>query len=107
MVFCMVLYMQCVYLAFGRLFTAISQFIYDAWYTSLTPDREFPAETRRILNTAFGTLAQRARRMDMRQLLRCVHIKLWSSSSSSAAAASAASPSISDIHQLNAFVSSA
>lgn len=51
-----------------------TQFIYDAWYTSLTPDREFPAETRRILNTAFGTLAQRARRIDTRQLLRCVPV---------------------------------
>lgn len=30
------------------------QFLYDTWYAYLTPDREFPAEVRRILNTAFG-----------------------------------------------------
>lgn len=30
------------------------QFLYDTWYACLTPDREFPAEVRRILNTAFG-----------------------------------------------------
>lgn len=45
------------------------QFVYDAWYCTLTPDREFPREIRRILNTAFGELAGRARRADVRKML--------------------------------------
>jgi sorting nexin-13 len=45
------------------------QFVYDAWYASLTPDKEFPREIRRILNTAFGELASRARRLDVRKML--------------------------------------
>ena len=45
------------------------QFVYDAWYSTLTPDREFPREIRRILNTAFGELAGRARHMDVRKTL--------------------------------------
>ena len=45
------------------------QFVYDAWYSSLTPDREFPREIRRILNTAFGELVGRARRLDVRKTL--------------------------------------
>lgn len=45
------------------------QFVYDTWYSVLTPDREFPREIRRILNTAFGELAGRARRADVRKML--------------------------------------
>lgn len=47
----------------------IQEFIYDTWYASLTPDREFPAEIRRILNHAFGQLARRARRVNLRGVL--------------------------------------
>jgi hypothetical protein len=43
------------------------------WYGSLTPDKEFPKEVRRVLNTAFGELAGRARKTDLKgMLLRCV-----------------------------------
>lgn len=45
------------------------QFIYDAWYAYLTPDREFPREVRGMLNRAFGELAHAARALDLRQLL--------------------------------------
>ncbi len=45
------------------------QFVYDTWYSTLTPDREFPREVRRILNTAFGELAGRARRADVKKML--------------------------------------
>ncbi|CAL8462775.1 g2308 [Coccomyxa elongata] len=47
----------------------IQEFVYDTWYSVLTPDREFPREIRRILNTAFGELAGRARRADVRKML--------------------------------------
>lgn len=45
------------------------QFVYDAWYMSLTPDREFPAEIRRLLNEAFSEVSQRARKIDLRMVL--------------------------------------
>ena len=45
------------------------QWVYDIWYTSLTPDREFPAEVRRLLNTGFGQLAGRARQLDLRLVM--------------------------------------
>lgn len=48
---------------------AVSQFVYDAWWSMLTPDKEFPKEVRRILNTAFGELAGRAREIDMKEML--------------------------------------
>ena len=35
----------------------------------ISPDREFPAEIRRLLNEAFAEVAQRARRIDLRTLL--------------------------------------
>ena len=47
----------------------VQEFIYDTWYAMLTPDREFPAEIRRLLNYAFGTLASRARHLDLRDVL--------------------------------------
>lgn len=50
----------------------LHQFIYDTWYCALTPDREFPAEVRRILNSAFGRLAARGRRLDLREMLNDV-----------------------------------
>ena len=45
------------------------QFVYDMWYGGLTPDREFPREIRRVLNTAFGELAERARKSDLKGML--------------------------------------
>ena len=47
------------------------QFVYDAWFGCMSPDREFPAEIRRALNCAFGELAVRSRRVDPRAILRC------------------------------------
>eukprot|EP00803_Ostreobium_quekettii_P004985 evm.model.scf_463.2 EVM.evm.TU.scf_463.2 scf_463:20967-31329(+) len=47
----------------------IQEFVYDTWYMSLTPDREFPAEVRRLLNGFFADLAQRARKIDLRAVL--------------------------------------
>ena len=47
----------------------VQEFIYDSWYCSLTPDREFPAEIRRILNHAFGQGAARARGLDLRLIM--------------------------------------
>ena len=41
-------------------------------YALLTPDREFPADVRRLLNTAFGQLALRARRLDLRVVMHDV-----------------------------------
>jgi len=35
----------------------------------IAPDREFPAEVRHLLNEAFGEIAQRARKVDLRTLL--------------------------------------
>lgn len=49
--------------------TLCLQFIYDTWYASLTPDKEFPADVRRLLNNAFGNLAVRSRRLDLRAML--------------------------------------
>lgn len=50
----------------------VQEFIYDTWYASLTPDKEFPAEVRRVLNYAFGQLALRAQRIDLRDVLHDV-----------------------------------
>ena len=47
----------------------LSQFVYDIWWGQLTPNHEFPAQVRRILNHAFGELAARARRIDLRDVL--------------------------------------
>lgn len=47
----------------------LPQFIYDTWYGSLTPDKEFPRDVRRVLNTAFGELAGRARKTDLKGML--------------------------------------
>ena len=64
--------------------------MYDIWYTSLTPDREFPAEVRRLLNTGLGQLAGRARQLDLRLVMNdlcelvmeqvgacCVLVRFW------------------------------
>ena len=48
---------------------ACAQFVYDVWYGQLTPDHDFPAEVRSVLNHAFGELAARARHMDVRDML--------------------------------------
>ena len=47
----------------------IQEWIYDSWFAMISPDREFPAEIRRLLNEAFAEVAQRARRIDLRTLL--------------------------------------
>lgn len=48
------------------------QFIYDSWFSQLSPDREFPSEVRWLLNHAFGQFCRRATRLDWIQLLvRC------------------------------------
>jgi hypothetical protein len=48
--------------AWERLCGAVVQeFVYDSWYAAVTPDTEFPAEVRRLLNAAFGEVARRAR----------------------------------------------
>lgn len=48
---------------------AALQFIYDAWFGQLSPDREFPAEVRWQLNHAFGQASRRAKRLDWTSLL--------------------------------------
>ena len=45
------------------------QFLYDMWYSYMTPDMEFPAEVRRALNSAFGNLAQHGRHVDLKAVL--------------------------------------
>ncbi|KAF6266509.1 PXA domain-containing protein [Scenedesmus sp. NREL 46B-D3] len=47
----------------------IQEFIYDAWFSRLSPDREFPAEVRWQLNHAFGQASRRAKRLDWTSLL--------------------------------------
>jgi len=47
----------------------VQEFIYDTWYHYLSPDKEFPAEIRKILNHAFGRLAVRARKIDLRLVM--------------------------------------
>lgn len=39
----------------------VQEFIYDAWWSYLSPDTAFPAEVRRLLHDAFGGGAARAR----------------------------------------------
>lgn len=45
------------------------QWVYDAWFSLLTPDREFPAAIRRLINEIFAEVAQRAKRIDLRNVL--------------------------------------
>lgn len=45
------------------------QFIYDSWFSQLSPDREFPAEVRWLLNHTFGQFSKRAQRIDWTPLL--------------------------------------
>jgi len=47
----------------------MQEFVYDAFWAKMTPDREFPAEVRRLCNGLFGSLAVRARKVDTRALL--------------------------------------
>jgi hypothetical protein len=58
--------------AWERLSGAVVQeFVYDSFYSYLTPDREFPAAVRGLLNAAFGEAARRARspRLDWGKVL--------------------------------------
>lgn len=51
----------------------LRQFLYDAWWCHVSPDREFPAEARMHLNHMFAQLCRRARHVDWPSLLvRCV-----------------------------------
>lgn len=50
----------------------LQEFIYDMWWGLLTPDKDFPRDVRRVLNDAFGELAFRARKTDVKILLRDV-----------------------------------
>ena len=55
----------------------VLQFVYDIWFGQLSPAHEFPSLVRGVLNRAFGELAARARRMDLRDvLLLCVSLCL-------------------------------
>eukprot|EP00798_Chlamydomonas_sp_ICE-L_P027694 gene27694-7336_t len=47
----------------------IQQWLYDTWWASISPDKEFPAEIRRLLNTSFGEICARAQNLDYRELL--------------------------------------
>jgi hypothetical protein len=48
--------------AWERLSGAVVQeFVYDAFYAYVSPDRDFPAAVRGLLNAAFGEAARRAR----------------------------------------------
>ncbi|KAL6776573.1 CPLD29 [Auxenochlorella protothecoides x Auxenochlorella symbiontica] len=47
----------------------VQEFIYDVWYSAVTPDCEFPAKIRALLNDAFGKLAARSRQADLRAVL--------------------------------------
>eukprot|EP00890_Picochlorum_soloecismus_P004147 jgi/Picsp_1/4733/NSC_02102-R1_protein len=47
----------------------VQEFIYDSWYSHLTPDTQFPAEVRALLNSAFGRLSQRAKSVEIRQIV--------------------------------------
>ena len=46
----------------------VQEFIYDTWYSHLTPDKEFPAEVRALLNSAFGRLAKRGKALNVHRL---------------------------------------
>ena len=45
------------------------QWVYDTWWSALTPDRQFPAEVRRLANALFGEICERARRPGVRNVL--------------------------------------
>ena len=47
----------------------VQQFIYDTWYSAMTPDKDFPARVRAMLNEAFGRLAQRTKAVDLGAVL--------------------------------------
>ena len=47
----------------------VQEFIYDTWYSSLTPDTEFPASIRALLNAEFGRLAKRAKKVNLMLLV--------------------------------------
>lgn len=58
-------------------FISFLQFVYDAFYRFLTPDREVPAEVRWQLNHAMGVVARRAKRVNWSTIIiRCSMIQL-------------------------------
>jgi hypothetical protein len=59
--------------AWERLNGAIVQYyIYEAWYCYISPDREFAAMVRSIINGSFVSLASRGRSLDLQAILRDV-----------------------------------
>ena len=53
--------------AFGG--AIVQEFVYDSWWSALTPDADFPRIVRASLNALFGEAAAAARRIDVRRLL--------------------------------------
>ena len=47
----------------------VQEFIYDTWYSHLTPDKQFPAEVRSLLNNAFGRLAYRVKMVNLQAVV--------------------------------------
>ena len=47
----------------------MQEFVYDSWWSALTPDADFPRIVRTSLNALFGEAASAARRIDVRRLL--------------------------------------
>ena len=47
----------------------VQEFITYLWYTSLTPDQEFPDKIRLLINDVLGEVAQRLKHIDLIELL--------------------------------------
>lgn len=43
----------------------IDEWVTNLWYSSLTPDQEFPEELRLLINNVIGELARRVKRVDL------------------------------------------
>eukprot|EP01025_Chloroclados_australasicus_P048611 TRINITY_DN5514_c0_g1_i1.p1 TRINITY_DN5514_c0_g1~~TRINITY_DN5514_c0_g1_i1.p1 ORF type:complete len:947 (-),score=87.85 TRINITY_DN5514_c0_g1_i1:589-3429(-) len=57
----------------------LQEWVYDTWYGVLTPDKEFPAAIRQLLNDLFGQLCERVKRIDIKELLISDLLQLVSS----------------------------
>ncbi|CAM6023362.1 unnamed protein product [Sphagnum balticum] len=47
----------------------IDEWVTNLWYSSLTPDQEFPEELRLLINNVIGELARRVKRVDLMALI--------------------------------------
>ncbi|KAH9311250.1 hypothetical protein KI387_026285, partial [Taxus chinensis] len=47
----------------------VQEFITDLWYSSVTPDREFPDQIRLLINDVLGEVAQRLKHINLIELL--------------------------------------